>query len=76
MTRGELAEGIDPAELVVRCALAGSKAEARRFVDQGGVYVNNVRIEASTVVDLTATLHDRYLVVRRGRRHLHLVVVE
>ena len=74
-TRGEVTEGVDPAELLVRCSLAGSKGEARRFLEQGGVYVNNVRIDAATSVDLSRALHDRYLVVRRGRRHLHLVVV-
>jgi tyrosyl-tRNA synthetase len=74
-TRGELVAGVDAAELLVRCHLASSKAEARRFLDQGGVYVNNVRIDGSTLVDLSRALHDRYLVVRRGRRQLHLVVV-
>ena len=75
MTRGELLEGIDPVVLVTRCQLASSKAEARRFLDQGGVYVNNVRIEPTAVVDSSNVLHDRYLVVRRGRRQMHLVVV-
>jgi tyrosyl-tRNA synthetase len=74
-TRGELVAGVDAADLLVRCALASSKAEARRFLEQGGVYVNNVRIDGSTPVDLSRALHDRYLVVRRGRRQLHLVVV-
>ena len=74
-TRGEFAAGVDAVELLVRCELAGSKAEARRFLEQGGVYVNNVRIDGSTPVDLSRALHGRYLVVRRGRRQLHLVVV-
>ncbi len=73
--RDELRAGIDAPELLVRCELASSKAEARRFLEQGGVYVNNVRIDGDTPVDLTQALHDRYLVVRRGRRQLHLVVV-
>ncbi len=74
-TRGEFAAGVDAVELLVRCELAGSKAEARRFLEQGGVYVNNVRIDGSAPVDLSGALHGRYLVVRRGRRQLHLVVV-
>ena len=74
-SRSELVEGLDPVELLVRCSLAKSKGEARRFLDQGGVYVNNVRVESGERVDLSRTLHERYLVVRRGRRELHLVVV-
>ncbi|MBW4077843.1 MAG: tyrosine--tRNA ligase [Acidobacteria bacterium] len=74
-SREELAGGVDTADLLVRCGLAKSKGEGRRFVDQGGVYVNNVRLEAGEPIDLSRTLHDRYLIVRRGRRELHLVVV-
>ena len=75
-SRSELAEGVDPVELLVRCGLAKSKGEGRRFMAQGGVYVNNVRLEEGESIDLTRTLHDRYLVVRRGKRELHLMVVE
>ena len=75
IARSELQTGIEPVELLVRCDLAASKAEARRFLDQGGVYVNNRRVEPLESIDLSHVLHDRYLVVRRGRRQLHLVVV-
>jgi tyrosyl-tRNA synthetase len=75
ISRGEFESGIDGADLVVRCALAKSKGEARRFLEQGGVYVNNVRLEPDARVGLESTLHGRYVVVRRGRRELHLVVV-
>jgi len=75
IARSELQTGIEPVELLVRCDLAASRAEARRFLDQGGVYVNNRRVEPLESIDLSHVLHDRYLVVRRGRRQLHLVVV-
>jgi tyrosyl-tRNA synthetase len=75
MARADFAAGVDAAELVVRCALAKSKGEARRFIEQGGVYVNNVRLEPDATVGLESTLHGRYVLVRRGRRELHLVVL-
>jgi len=75
LSRTTLAQGLDAADLVVHCALAKSKGEARRFIEQGGVYVNNVRVEPDARVGLESTLHDRYVLVRRGRRELHLVVV-
>src|ERR1700722_4468834 len=74
VARSELVAGIDAAELVVRTELATSLGEARRFIEQGGVYVNNVRVESGAKVDTTQLLHDRYLLLRRGRRQLHLVV--
>lgn len=74
-SRDEMSHGIDVAELLVRCELASSKGAARRFVDQGGVYVNNVRVDGSSTIDLSRSLHDRYIVLRRGRRQLHLLVI-
>ncbi len=73
-SRSELLAGVDAAELLVRCQLAKSKGEARRFVEQGGVYVNNLRVTLDLPVDLSRALHGKYLVVRRGKRELHLVV--
>jgi tyrosyl-tRNA synthetase len=71
---GELIDGIDIVELLVRTELATSLGEARRFVEQGGVYVNNVRVESGAKVDATHLLHGRYVILRRGRRQLHMVV--
>lgn len=71
----ELRDGLDPVDLLVRCELAGSRGEARRFVEQGGCYVNNERVGSEDRVGLGDVLHGRYLLVRRGRRDLHLVVV-
>jgi len=74
VTHSELDAGIDAADLLVRCELASSLGEARRFVEQGGVYVNNVRIEVGQKVDDSQLLHGRYVILRRGRRQMHLVV--
>jgi tyrosyl-tRNA synthetase len=73
-SREELLAGVDPVDLLVASSLAKSKAEARRFLDQGGVYLNNVRLNADARVGVGDTLHGRYLVLRRGPRQLHLVV--
>jgi tyrosyl-tRNA synthetase len=74
-SRDELRDGFDSADLLVRTKLANSKAEARRFLDQRGVYLNNVRLEPTEVVTLDRALHGRYLVLRRGRHQTHLVVI-
>jgi tyrosyl-tRNA synthetase len=75
VSRDEFREGVDVAELLTRCGLATSKGEARRFIEQGGVYVNNARVGTEQPLTLSSVLHDRYLVLRRGRRQMHLVVV-
>jgi tyrosyl-tRNA synthetase len=74
VARSELESGIDAADLVVRAELATSLGEARRYIEQGGVYVNNVRVDVGASVDATQLLHGRYVILRRGRRQMHLVV--
>jgi tyrosyl-tRNA synthetase len=73
-SREELLSGVDPVDLLVGTHLAKSKAEARRFLDQGGVYLNNVRLDDGAKVTIDDALHGRYVVLRRGPRQLHLVI--
>ncbi|MGH9020671.1 MAG: tyrosine--tRNA ligase [Acidimicrobiales bacterium] len=75
VARDELRVGVGAVDLLVRSGLASSKGDARRLLDQGGVYLNNARVASDAVVDLSSSLHDRYLVLRRGSRQLHLLVV-
>jgi tyrosyl-tRNA synthetase len=57
------------AELLHATGLCGSRSEARRAVAQGGAYLNNTRItDADAPVDGTEWLHERFLVLRRGKR--------
>ena len=74
LTRQELADGLMLVDALVRTGLTKSKGEARRTIDQGGAYVNNVRVaDADRVLGPDDLLHDRYVVLRRGRRDVHIV---
>ncbi|MGD0746268.1 MAG: tyrosine--tRNA ligase [Acidimicrobiales bacterium] len=72
--RGEIGNGLTLVDLLERTGLAKSKGEARRTIDQGGAYVNNVRqTDAARTLSPADLLHDRYVVVRKGRREVHIV---
>jgi tyrosyl-tRNA synthetase len=61
-------------DLLVATGLAASRSAARRTITEGGGYVNNVRISSEDeVVDVDRLLHDRWLVLRRGRKSLAAV---
>ena len=58
-------------DLLVTTGLSKSRGEAKRAVAEGGVYVNNARVEsAEWLPQPTDFLHDRWLVLRRGKRHI------
>lgn len=60
-------------DLFVRAGLASSRGEARRLADQGGAYVNGVRVAASTSADDLTPLDGGYLLLRKGARSYAVV---
>ncbi len=72
----ELVPGIALTDLVVRCGLCASRSEARRALEQGGLYVNNVQAtDPSAVVTTTDVLAGTTVLLRRGKRSLGAVHV-
>lgn len=58
-------------DLLVATGLSKSKGEARRTLSEGGVYVNNVRVEGDDWIAAPGDfLHGRWLVLRRGKRNV------
>jgi tyrosyl-tRNA synthetase len=58
-------------DLLVATGLSASKGEARRTIAEGGVSVNNVRIDSDEwVAGASDFLHGRWLVLRRGKRNI------
>ena len=67
-------EGVGIVDLLARVQLAPSKAEARRLVQSGGVYVNNRRVaDPQSRVRQGEAIGGRLFVVRKGQRQQHLV---
>lgn len=77
ITREALQVGVSIVDLLVDTGLQKSKSAARRLVEQGGGYVNNVRVDeinyAVTLDDLTS---ETKLVLRAGKRAYHVLSVE
>jgi tyrosyl-tRNA synthetase len=59
------------ADLLVATGLSPSKGAARRTIAEGGVSVNNARIESDEWVPQASDyLHGQWLVLRRGKRNI------
>ena len=58
-------------ELLVHAGLAPSKGQARKDIEGGGIYVNNIRVEPSAVTRALTTgdlLFGKYVLLRKGKR--------
>jgi len=71
---GELDAGADLVDLLVASGLASSKGDARRSIAQGAVSVNGRKAGPDEAVRAGELLHDRYVLLRKGKRHYALLV--
>lgn len=76
LTAAELTDGaIGILDLMVRCGLAPSKAEARRLVQQGGVEVNSAKVLEATAVFSAEQLSGEGLMIKKGKKTFHRAAV-
>ena len=75
LSREALADGgLNLLDVLVQAQVVPSRSAGRREVDQGGIYLNNRRVpDAEAALAPSDLLAGRYLVIRRGKRHYHLV---
>jgi tyrosyl-tRNA synthetase len=63
-------------DILVNVGLTRSKGEARRLIDNGGVYVNNVQaVGVEQAVTLADTIEGQFVVLRKGKKSYHLAQV-
>ena len=63
-------------EVAAEAKLFASKGEARRLVQQGGLYINNLRVaDINRVVSPNDLIEGRLAVLRSGKKSFHLVKI-
>jgi tyrosyl-tRNA synthetase len=67
--------GVGLVDLLPETGLVKSKGDARRQLEQGGVYVNGRTASVDDVVSAGDLLHERFVLLRRGKRTYHLLEV-
>ena len=61
--------GTPVADLVVHAGLAPSKGQARKDIEAGGIYLNNVRVaEVTRTVTTADLLFGKFVLLRKGKR--------
>lgn len=71
--RGELDTEGNLVPLLVAAGVASSKSEAGRLLKQNGIAVNDTKVAPDAVVTRAMLSHDRYCVVRKGKKSVHLL---
>jgi tyrosyl-tRNA synthetase len=67
--------GTPVADLVVHAGLATSKGQARKDLEAGGIYLNNVRVEHTRAVGSKDLLFGKHLLLRKGKRSYAVLTI-
>jgi tyrosyl-tRNA synthetase len=69
-------DGMPIVDVLVQASVVQSKGDARRSIEGGGIYLNNIRVtDVGRKIVLSHTLHGKYLVLRKGAKNYFLVKV-
>lgn len=72
--KAKIFSGVDIVSLLAETEITGSKGEARKLVQGGGVSVNRKKVEAvEWKLSEELLLHEQYLLVQKGKKNYYLV---
>lgn len=72
----KIAAGIDIISLLAGTKITASKGEARKLVQGGGISLNRKKVEdVALSINNSYLLHDKYLLLQKGKKHYFLVEV-
>lgn len=75
ISRQEMAVGINILDLLTKTALAPSKGEARRLIQQGGIHVGETRIDSPEFIVNEILFEGSELIIKKGKKTYHKVVL-
>jgi len=67
--------GLSVVDALVDAGVAKSKRESRQFLASGAISINGDKVDESSVLSAGSLLHDRLLLIRRGKKTWHVVRV-
>jgi tyrosyl-tRNA synthetase len=71
----KIATGIDVVSFLAETTIFPSKGEARKTVQGGGVSINRKKVESIELkVETSLLLHDKYLLVQKGKKNYYLII--
>ena len=75
-SKDKIETGIDVVSFLAETNIFPSKGEAKKMVQGGGVSINRKKVDGIELkIDTSLLLHDKYLLVQKGKKNYYLVKV-
>lgn len=75
LAAAELGEGLNVLDLLLKTGIIPSKGEGRRLVTQGGLYIDENRVDSIDLVVTPGHFKDGELIVRKGKKVYNKIVL-
>lgn len=75
VSKEELKDGINILDLLIKCELVSSKSEGRRLINQGGIRLSDIKVEDTELMISFNDFTDNSLLIRKGKKTYHKVIV-
>ena len=76
IAKQDFAAGIDVTTLFTEAGIFPSKGEARKMIQSGGVSINRKKAEDPKLIPVSSMLlHDKFLLVQKGKKNYYLIEV-
>lgn len=72
----EIKTGLSVLDILTRTGLVTSKSEGRRLIDQGGICINEERVNSVDATLDISSFPDGHMIIRKGKKVYHQVNVE
>ena len=73
----ELTQGVDAVRFLSETGILMSKGEARKMIQNGGISINRIKVENIQFnVNSELLLHEKYILVQKGKKNFYLVEVK
>ncbi|HEX3079810.1 MAG TPA: S4 domain-containing protein, partial [Puia sp.] len=73
----ELTRGVDAVRFLAETGILASKGEARKMIQNGGISINRIKLDnVQFDVSPKLLLHDKYILVQKGKKNFYLVEVK
>jgi tyrosyl-tRNA synthetase len=73
----ELKKGVDIVRFLAETGILSSKGEARKMIQNGGISVNRIKTENLQFhLSTDLLLHEKYILVQKGKKNFYLVEVK
>ena len=76
ISQKNIATGIPVIDILRMVKLVATKSEARRLISQGGIYVNDQKVNSLDFMVGADLVKDSFILIRRGKKQYCRILVE